>query len=457
MKTLLISESKTDWELITRICRNLYSSKLEVICVDTKELALDKASSDGPFGFFMIDVGIKDFDPIDLTNALLDLTGDRPVLFVGTPVLINDRVPEPLLNANEFNEILTRPFDPPDLEEKVNGILNWAKREEFESSIEEIDPEEFIPMKLKSFYLYKSFPYDIYLEVTVGKYIRILTAEKPYSLTTLTMYAKKNVKYLYIKKDDQIKYLQEESRKCMALLSQMPGSHKDLHVVILKSITVTHQYMLALGVNDTIKELIEATTDAIINLLEVRNNFSDALKACPPVYEGVASKSFMTALIAGLICDKLGYSSLTTKKKVFVASILMDFTLKDEILTKVNLVDSNILTNFSDEDQKEYIMHPIKASEFAAQFNAYSDLDSLIANHHELPNRAGFPYKPSHTSLTSLNAIFNISQFIAGELDGAKVDASRVKKLTKLLTREFSVGTFKEVLTAMKKVIVLES
>lgn len=456
MKTLLVSENKEDWNLITRICKNLYGKKLDVVCVGDHESAIDKASSDGPFGFFIIDVNIKAFDPIGVTRTLIDLTGDRPLLFLGTSVVIKDLVPYELFNSNEYNEILSRPIDPNELKEKFEGILKWAQKEEFEASIEEISPEEFIPMKLKSFYLYTSFPYDIYMEVATGKYIRILTADKPYSITTLSIYAKKNVKYLHIRKDDQIKYLESESRNCVNALDVMPPSHKDFFLLLLKSITISHQYLLALGVNDTVKELIEKITIGISDAIDDRKTFIGIAKSYPLIYEGVASKSLMTALIAGLITEKLKYSSQTTKSKLFVAAILMDFLLRDEALAKVNLLDDPTLSDYSEAQLADFIQHPLKAADIAAQFNAYTDIDSLVANHQELPNRNGFPNKPSHTSLTTLNAILNSSQYIAAEIDGVKIEPAILRRILKHMIKEYNIGSFKEVLSAAKKVITLD-
>lgn len=426
-----------------------------MLCVESQEKALDVAMSDGPFGFLMIDCENPGMDPEALCKAMAELLGDRPLLFIGNEAVISSRITQELFNSNEYNDIIYRPMDPEDIKDKFNNILEWVKKEDYEASIEEVNPDEFIPMRIKNFYLYKSFPYDIYMELTSTKYLKILIADKPYSISTLTTYAKKNVRYLYIKKDDQIKYLEEEAKKCVELLQKLPPTHKDIFIVLLKAITISHQYLLALGIGETVINLIETTGAAIVETVAKRVTFPSIIKDYPMEYNGIASKSLLTGLIGQIVAENLGWSSQSTRKKMAVGAIVMDFTLENESLSNVNLLTDPTIQALSESQIESFNRHPLKSAEVALQLPTYTELDSLIESHHEFPNRMGFPNQPGSHKLTTLNGAFNISQYIAAEIDGKKLDQNFLNKVFKVMLRDFNTGNFKAPLAAAIKNIRL--
>lgn len=454
MKTLLVSENKQDWEILRRIFKNLFKD-LEFLCATNKDEAINYASSDGPFGFFIVDAEMKSCDPQEISELLIDLAGMRPFIFVGHEAFITDRIGQNLFQSNEYNEQILKPLDREDISDdikmKVGNVLAWAKKEEFETSIEEVDPEDFIPMKIKSFYLYNVFPYDIFLEITKTKYIKILTAKKPYTLTTLNLYAKKNIKFLYIKKDDQLKYLEEESLKCLKALKKVNPGHPDTFILLLRSITILHQFMLTLGLTPTILTLSNAISDMIIEVSTQYKSLKEILKIYPNQYEGIASKCLLTAFIADSLCKSIGWDSITTKKKLAISSILQDYCLPDEELSKINYLSDPRLQNFSEEKIRQFHKHPIVASELARQFTMFPDIDYIIEHHHELPNKKGFPNQPLHTKLTAICGVFNTAQFMAAEIDGKKLNKDVIQKALRSMNRDFNTANFKEPYTILKK------
>jgi putative nucleotidyltransferase with HDIG domain len=456
VKVLFVSENKNSCEVLKRIINNLFKD-IDFLIAANQEEAINIVSSDGPFGFFIIDVEIKKSDPEETSNILIDLAGQRPFLFLGNDANIVDRIGQNLFQSNPYNEKILKPLDRSDISEdikiKVTQALKWAKEEDFESTLEDIDPDDFISMKLKSFYLYDIFPYDIYLEITSTQYIKILSANKKYSLSTLSSYAKKNIKVLYIKKDDQLKYLETESMKCLKALKKISIESKDIFVILLRSITILHQYMTVLGVNPTILSLANAITDLTINFSEKSRDLKPLLKSYPNLYEGIASKSLMTALIADKICQKMGWDSITTKKKLAMSALLHDFTLPDDSMSKINYVTDPRLQNYCDAKIDLFYNHPITASKIASQFSMYPDIDYIIEHHHELPQKKGFPAHPPQIKLTAICGVFNTAQYVAAEFDGNKISLDLVYKMLRSMNRDFNSGNFKEPYTIIKKLL----
>ncbi len=460
MKTLLISDNKSDWELIRKLLKAHYK-ELQLVCAINRDDAMNAASLDGTFGFFILDCNMREVDPNELGLALLDFTGNRPIVFIGHEAIVKDRISQELFTANEFNDAIHKPLDREDvLEEfrdKINNALTWAKDEEFEQSLEEVNPDEYLPMKLRAFYLYDEFPYDIYLAITASTYIKIISANKSYTHTTLANYAKRNVKYLFIKKDDQLKYLENETMKCLKALASMESSNKDIYLLQLRSVTILHQYIMALGIAPSVLSLTNAIIDSINKTFKFKGSISTILLEYPTYYEGVASKSILTAFLAAGVARKLEWESETTKKKLTICSLLQDVTLPEDSMSKINSPNSPLLKEYKQNQIDEFMEHPIKATEFAKQFTSFPDIDYVIESHHELPNRKGFPTRPPSSKLTQICAVFNISQHLAAEIDGEDLSNNFLSKIQKSMSRDYGHGGFKEILKIMKSILRLKS
>lgn len=460
LKTLLISENKSDWETFRKMLNASYT-EIQLVCALNVEEAMTAAASDGPFGFFILDCNMREADPNALGQNLIEFTGNRPIIFFGHETVINDRITQDFFQSNEFNEKIYKPFERDDFLEdfrsKIDKALLWAKEEEFEQSIEEVDPNEYIPMKIKAFFLYNTFPYDIFLAITQSTYIKIISANKPYAHSTLSNYAKKNVKFLFIKKDEQLKYLENETTKCLKALRSIDVNNKDLYLLQLRSITILHQYILALGVSPSVLILANAITDSTIQLSKNKSSLGQIFSEYPYFYEGTASKSLLTSYIAEAVAKKLGWDSETTKKKLSICSLLQDITLPEESMSKINSSKSSMLKPYNDETIKKFLSHSVTAAEYAKQFTSYSDIDYIIESHHELPNRKGFPNRPPSSKLTKVCAVFNSSQFIASELDGEMITNITLSKVVKTMAKDYNVGVFKEIQNIIKTVLKIKS
>jgi CheY-like chemotaxis protein len=450
LKVLLISNVRTEWEQIIGLTRANFSG-VELVTAKNSGEAMNVVSFDGPFGFFILDVEMKDEDPAELLQNLIELSGERPTLFMGREAFIRDRIPHELYISNEHNDIVDKPIDPEDLKNKMEFALEWAKKKEFESNLEDVEPEDFVPMKLKSFFLYKSFGYDIYMEITSTKYIKLIQADKPYSYSFLANYARRGVKMLYIKKDDQLMYLENESARCLKGLEKFGHNNKEIFVVQLKSINIFHMYYNTVGLTPTVMKLIEALIESIMETYKGLNGFKDIIERYPVEYDGVASKSLLTAYICEAMSKGQKWDSDMIRKKLIISSILQDIALPDEGMTHISKINDDRLEIYHDEAKKDYHDHPIKAAEIARQFANYPDLDFLLEHHHELPSRQGFPYRPVNSKLTVLCGVFNIAQFIAADIDGKSLDAEYIPKLLRSMISDFSAGAFKETLKAAKE------
>lgn len=456
MKILFISENTDDWEVIQNITRYSYP-QIELICADGPENAMSEAGTNGPFAIYILDYDLKEIDPDALGLNLIEFTGQRPILFLGTEQIFKDKISMKLFNSNEFNETIFRPFDRDEFSEeyteKLKNALSWAKQEEFAENVIEINPDEYVRMKLRSFYLYNTFPYDIYLSVTGTCYIKLISSHKSYSHSTISKYARKNVKYLYIKKNEHLKYLEEEATKCYKALKEINLEHKDIYLVLLRTLTICHDYLNGLGYTPAILKVLEQVIDTMVAHCEKIRSLKKVLKNYPPYYQGVTSKSLLTGFITYFVSANMGWEASSTKKKLMMASLIQDLTLEDDFQGSIPNQTSHLFNELPKDLQENYLEHPINAGFIAKQFTTYPELDHLIENHHELPSRKGFPNKPSLSKFNPLNAVFNIAQHVATHIDGQKISSDLINKTLKSMSKDFSTGVFKETLKITQKTL----
>ena len=445
MKTIVVSENKADTEVLRRVLK-LHFKDLHFIAASTEKEIQVALLDDGPFGFFIIDAELKKSDPEKLSNMIIEMIGNKPFLFIGQSAAITDRISQTLYQSNDHNDHVTKPFDknhPDDIKNKVKSMLDWAKQEEFENCIEEVDPNNFIQMKLRHFYFMNSFPYDMYLEITPTEYIRIITANKPYSISTLNNYAKKNIKYLYIKKDYHLKYLENEILRCTKVLNKTNSKSEDYYTVLLRSITIFQQYLIVLGATASVFLLADEIIEGLIKLESKYSKLSDSLKYFPKYYEGIASKSLLTAIISIHLVKKMGWESRTTKSKMAICSLLQDYSLPHEEMSRISYPNDARLNEYTDDEQEQYYQHPIVAANTSKLFGKYSDIDYILELHQELPLKKGFPNLVSPLKFTPISCLFNISQFAAAEFDGQKLNRDFVRQTLKMMAKDFSQGNFK--------------
>lgn len=454
MKVLFVSENKEDCGLLRRVLQVAHPDFKITSAVSEEEL-LNIAAMDGPFAAFIIDCDSKTYQPDLLTKRLLDLTGNIPCYFLGTEEKIKNVLNQETLSGNRHNEILLKPFDRDDfhteVKEKFQVTLEWTKKESYESANIEGDKEDFISMRIKAFYLHKQFPYDVYLEITQTQFMRVIKANKTYSLSMLTTYARKGIKSLYIKKDDHLSYLEDEILKCLSGLKKVNHNSKNIYLTLLRSITIFHQYLMAIGLTPTVLTLADATVDVICNHYSKNRDIGLIFKKYPNYYQGIASKSLLTSFLSLSLATKSGWESVTTKRKLVMAAILMDYNLPEEAMSAVNSETSDILNNFDEQKVKNFLEHPITGAEISKQFIAYPDLDYIIENHHEFPRKQGFPNHLSGSRLTPICAVFNISQHIAADIDGQMITNELLHKVILKMLRDYNHGNFKDPLKHAKK------
>lgn len=452
MKALFVCDNKEDWGLLSNLFKAHFSN-VELVCALNGEKAMEYLSYEGPFGIILMDVSLRSDSPNQLTQDILDFGGEKPIIFVGEKMMLNDRI-EPALLENEINDFILKPYDIENFQEVVKQGLEWAESEEFEQSVEEFDRSELLPMKLRNFYLFKKIPYDVYLELTQTKFIRVISAEKPYTQSLLQYYSKRNIKFFYLKKNEYLRFLEDSIELLKVELSKSGRSLSQVLTTQIKAGLIIHQYLRTVGVSDSVIELVHAVIEKTEESFNHAGGIKTILSHFPRLKQDFAEHSILTMYFCESICEGLGWGSGITRKKLGLASLLQDCALSNEDLLKIQNLQDPQLEMFSENDKEEFEKHPQKAAEMALYFSRFPETDFIILQHHELPNGEGFPHGLSANKLTILSCVFALaSQFVAKLVSSEKKDGSVFTETFHQFKTSHNTGNFKEPVAALEKML----
>ena len=455
MKTLLICDNKDEWENFRKLFA-VHFKKIELVCVIDGKSAVDYLSFEGPFSFILIDTAMKNEVPSDLARKLIEIAGERPVVFYGNPALIKDRVDEDLIVTSEINYILYSPINIDEFKEVVQNAIAWAQEEEFEKSIEEINKDDLLPMKLRNFYLFDEIAYDVFVELTATKYIKVISANKKYIHKDINSYAKKGIKHLYLKKDEYLKFLEEGIDKLLIFYSTAKKMKPSVAIGNqIRATLLIHQYVRTVGVTEKLIKLCDEAITCTKNVILECKNFKNILSLFPKTQADLAEQSIMTLYLAELMLTSLGWASETSRKKMGLASLLYDSMLSNDDLSKITSLEDPELEKFSEEEQTEFRNHPVKAADMARNFQGYPEVDFIVSQHHERPRGDGFPHGIANNKLTAHSCIFILANNFILKFVAEGKDPSMIVDIFREMKTIYNIGNFKDPVSSLQRAISL--
>jgi HD-GYP domain-containing protein (c-di-GMP phosphodiesterase class II) len=228
---------------------------------------------------------------------------------------------------------------------------------------------------------------------------------------------KKGVQYLYIQKADCALFAQKYREDLEKLLKQ-PLINTEQAVQSAESV---HEAVQALArtvgftqeVQDLVKTQVKVAMKAIANSPKLGDLFQ-RLKSLEGKY--ISSHSHLTAYIACAIASQLKWGSDQTFIKLNLACFLHDITLiNHELAAEISLKTVETKSaKYSPNEIKSYRNHAREAAGLVSRFSEVPpDVDTIVAQHHELPDGTGFPLGLNHSRIAPLTAIFIVAHDMA--------------------------------------------
>jgi len=451
VKALFIGHSPEEDKNIIRMMGNNFP-KIQLVKLNENSDLLDTLMTDGPFSIIIINIDNKNLFVSELYQQINETLGTRPFVFIGTPNSVKSQITMEMLQNQQTNNLVELPFVLDEFKKALNNAIDWVKKEEFEESILEFSREDLHPMRLKNFYLFDQLPYDVYIELTSTKFGKVIAKDKFYTHQLIQNYSKKGIKYLYLRKDEHLKFLDTSIKNLLKIYSGKLSDRKKYLTLHLKTAYFFHQFIKAASVSDEINKITHHFIDSVSSLMRSSDNLNELLDSITESGNMTfAEQSVGTAYVCEKILHNMGWTADMTRGKLILASLLQDVTLQNDDLIKIRSINDPNLKMFTEEEQEDFKLHPQKAAHQATLFTGFSDVDFILIEQHEHPTGDGFPKGLNSSGLTTISCIFILANNFISRLAVTSKSGSQYKEIITNMKRVYNVGNFKEPLKALEK------
>jgi response regulator RpfG family c-di-GMP phosphodiesterase len=206
-----------------------------------------------------------------------------------------------------------------------------------------------------------------------------------------------------------------------------------------------------IGFTPEAQEIAMTSVAATMQILESSPQLRRILVDIENSSSGDAAEwSLQLAKVACALAHKIGWRSNSTYFKLVLAALLHDLPLLEERLAKVrDLEKAGESREFTEEELKRIRFHPVRAAEYAREFNQIpADVEQILIQHHERPNGTGFPRGLVVRYFSPLGALFVIAQDL---LDDSKSNKSLTfEDFLQRRDLEYGVGIFRKLARALR-------
>lgn len=447
MKALYISDNKESWQDFEKLFKGNFP-KVKLTCVGDAIIAVEQLQNEGPFTFCLIDCNIKNDEPKAIFADVNKHNNNRPVIFLGAEGILRTRTPENMYETNSANGLIELPVEIGEFKEAISTAIAWHRKQEDEQNTIIVNKEDYLPLKIKNFYRFKSLPCDGFLELSGTKFIRIINKDEVYGEALVQKYSKKKIKYFWLEKNEYVSFLGDMIADLTARLEQKNGP-LDTIALQIQATSIIHEHIRTLGVSDGVIVLTKKIISTVIKNYKRFPRMRELLLGYPLKTADSAERSILTLYLSQYLLDTMGWNSDMPRQKLGLAAVLHDSLVSNDQMLTIKTLEDYEMYDFDQLEQDEYTEHPLKAAEIARLYTGFNETDFIIAQHHELPNGKGFPQGLSSLQISGLSAIFIVSNNFVNNLVKDSISNESMNQAQQYIAENYKDGNFKVVMQNM--------
>lgn len=448
-KVMIVESDHNQRHLYSMILENLNPS-VEIIEVETVSDAIAKLEEE------QVEIVISEFSINDENcQKIYQFINykELPILFIvatndDVSLLIDD---ESFMN-NESFLILEKPITEPMLRDAVEGYVEGYMDFDIQTSF---DPEDitdnFCKIKIYYFLRFDRTDIPVYLKLSNRKYVKLFHGKYDFGSEEIHRYLARGVEYLYITKEDY-EYFKVTIGNT-PFLSILDAKDENPQQRWKRTQEVLSSLLLSCGVSERALKKgfnnIESIKDRISN-----DDDFDSVSTFVTFNDSFYSDhSLLTAIISGLILEKVEWNSEANLEKLLLASLLHDATLEPEV---ANVMESNnmyLISEMSKEEQDKYFSHTKEVADLIQQNDAiHKEVGTIVLEHHERPDGTGFPRGLTSRHIHPLSSLFIFAHDLVEQLYAHDFDPSKMTQIMNYLGDKYNECHFESAYSAFLEV-----
>lgn len=331
-------------------------------------------------------------------------------------------------NSHVRNALILKPVTKDVLAEKIawclGGESNLLKIYQNSKS----NNDERVQIRSDSFLKINSIACDIYLKLSNDKFVRIIKKDEVFSTSFIQKLILKGVTNFYVYQSELSAYGTNITNTFYGVLkSKKFKSDEALKSQITnKAIEIIKNSLIKCGFNSTILKVADEVASLQLEMIKNSPELTSYLEKYQNFSKINTEHTRLVSYIVVGILKELNWDSDATLQKMCTAALLHDITMSEELIKKLNTIDS--LEDLSEEDGKLYYRHPEESAQVAKYFESIAvGVEQYVIEHHELPNGKGFPKKLNYSNIHPLSAVLHLSDLTAELLWKYNFEISEVK------------------------------
>ncbi len=311
--------------------------------------------------------------------------------------------------------------------------------------------QHFMKVDQKQLLMVTLLPCDVYLMISIEKYVRLINAGENFAKEVLKRYEAKGINQFYVKRDEYF-ILSKEIQK--SLLDSMKGVNSLQETTILDVANLQAENVLAvkevchnLRMDHVTFDHLNSVVDSNVRFVmkskgSIKNFFKNFLNGGPYLY----GHSIMISHVANYVALRMSWSTAKTMEKLSMAALLHDVALTDERLMKLDGLPEGAQHSFTENEVETFKKHPVLAYNIVTQQpEVLPDVAQIILAHHEKPDGTGFPRGLNATQLSQIACLFNISHFFVTRVYARPWSRQVIDDLIVEIKRDYNKGNYASV------------
>jgi hypothetical protein len=455
LKALFLkSGSEFDLPIIDQVKKKYSHIEFVHTLLSTNNL-VDRINESGQISLVVISIKYLPLNIKLILEQLNESLGIIPIIFIGQINLIQRHLDELYPEENKSFYFLAQPFQESQFLDTFNAAITWVKENEFQQSVNDFDRSELQEIRIKNFYLFNEIPYDTYLQLTSLKYGKIIQGNYPYSHYQIYYYAQKGVKYLYLKKDDHLKFLSSSIINISKFYTVKNLEIKKIILLHQQSVFFIHEFVKLVSVTEDVIKLTQLLIESCDQLIRLETDlnmiFQLVIQNRAIIF---AQQTLLSIYLSRSILLKMRWFSDMAFNKLALAAILQDIYLENDQFIGISSIKDPLFKSLTEEEQIIFFEHPQKAANLARVFHGFTDVDFILEEHHERPTSDGFPKQSNSSTLSTVSCIFIlVNNIISNISKSTSYSATTLKDIYTHLRPNFKNGNSKDPFKALEKIV----
>lgn len=276
-----------------------------------------------------------------------------------------------------------------------NGVEKVMEQLRSIFSSQAAEAQEYISIPIDSFVHFKILPFDLYIKLGEGKYVKRIPAHEDIEVEFLKNLKTKGVVELYFERKNNKDFSLMLINNMINKVESSYSTHSEKIRASSEVFLTTKEIVRSVGLPTRVIEVCQSMMDSITaEVTQGKDKFSNYLTLMKTDTDASFQFRFieLTSFIATQMVESLRQNDPGNVRTIVFCSFFCDIALGDGEFIHYRTEDS--IKDLWPEDKESVLNHAKKASEIVSRYkNAPAGADTIIRQHHGALDGNGFPGK----------------------------------------------------------------